>query len=137
MNSHYQLHNISSSYSTHLHRIPATRNSAQEQLVQSIRDAHAQEIQGWKDRLQRELQAQDEVQPPCHQSVLLCNFIPSFVVTFFNAFLVIGCSAATFSHNAGTQAVADGLFATAGGMLFNGFLVSILELGFLWYTCRR
>ena len=30
-------------------------------MLQSIREEHAREIQAWKDRLQRELQAQDEV----------------------------------------------------------------------------
>jgi hypothetical protein len=33
----------------------------QEQFIQSMREEHAREIQAWKDRLQRELQAQDEV----------------------------------------------------------------------------
>jgi hypothetical protein len=33
----------------------------QEQLLRSIRDDHAREVQAWKDRLQRDLQAQDQV----------------------------------------------------------------------------
>jgi hypothetical protein len=33
----------------------------QEKLIESMRDQHAREMQAWQDRLQRELQAQDEV----------------------------------------------------------------------------
>ena len=33
----------------------------QAKLVESMRDQHARDMQAWQDRLQRELQAQDEV----------------------------------------------------------------------------
>jgi hypothetical protein len=45
----------------HLNSLSLLVTAPQEQLLQSIREEHAREIQGWKDRLQRELQAQDEV----------------------------------------------------------------------------
>jgi hypothetical protein len=49
---------ISTNYDYHLY---AHNACLQEKLIESMRDQHARDMQAWQDRLQRELQAQDEV----------------------------------------------------------------------------
>jgi hypothetical protein len=49
---------ISTNYDYHL---CAHNACLQEKLIESMRDQHARDMQAWQDRLQRELQAQDEV----------------------------------------------------------------------------